>query len=231
MPRPLTNYFIKLLAALLMAIDHVGAVLLPELLLLRVIGRFSFPLFAWLLVQGESHTRNFRRYALRLLGFGILSQPIYMLTFRVQRPNILFVLLLGLLCLRFARKFPRWQLFIWIGAGILAAATDMEYSSYGIAAIALISWFDGSWLWWIGWLLLHLLTWLTLPTLGYLQIPAILAPLLFSLTNHQQGAKARWFYFFYPLHLLVLLLIRATGAFPTLSSTLAEFAAVIQQLT
>lgn len=212
MPRSLTNYSIKLLAALLMLIDHIGVVLLPQLAILRVIGRFSFPLFAWLLVQGERHTTRFRRYALRLLGFGLLSQPIYMLTFRVQRPNILFVLLVGLLCLRLARTFPRWQLFIWLGSGALAAAVDLEYGSYGIAVIALISWFDSTWIWWISWLLLHLLIWLVSPNLGQSQAPAIAAPLLFSLATQERGAKARWFYWFYPVHLLILWLIETAIA-------------------
>lgn len=207
----MNSYHVKLLAALCMVIDHVGVVLFPDAWLLRCIGRFSFPLFCWLLVQGEAHTTNLRKYALRLLGLGILSQPIYMLTFRVQRPNILFLLLLGLLCLRFARTFPRWQGFVWLGAAMLATATDTEYGSYGIALIALVGWFEPTWIWWISWLLLHLALWLILPSLGSLQIPAILAPLLFCLTNQQRGAKARWFYLFYPLHLLALLLIRDGG--------------------
>lgn len=204
----MTNSSIKLLAALLMVVDHIGAILYPNFFLLRVLGRFSFPLFGWLLVQGEKHTTNFRRYVLRLLWLGILSQPIYMLAFEVQRPNILFTLVTGLLCLHLGRTFPRWQLFIWIAAGVLAAATDMEYGSYGIAVIALIGWFEPSWMWWMGWLLLHLITWLVFPSIGQLQTPVMLAPLLFSLANYQQGAKARWFYLFYPLHLLVLFLIK-----------------------
>jgi len=209
MSRSLTNYSVKLLAALFMAIDHTGVVLFPELSILRMIGRFSFPLFGWLLVEGERHTTSFHRYALRLLVLGILSQPIYMLTFQVQRPNILFVLLLALLCRRFARFFPDWQLLAWLGAVILATVTDMEYGGYGIALIALISWFEPTWLWWMRWLSLHISIWIIWPSLGLLQAPAILAPIWFSLTNHQQGAKARWFYLFYPLHLLLLFLIKS----------------------
>ncbi|GAB4365199.1 MAG: hypothetical protein Kow00121_01570 [Elainellaceae cyanobacterium] len=191
-----------------MVVDHIGAVLFPDIQLLRILGRFSFPLFAWLLAEGESHTSNIRRYALRLLGLGVLSQPIYMLTFQVQRPNILFVLLLGLFCLRLARHFPHWQLLIWLSGGTLATAIDMEYSGYGIAIMAAIGQFKSTWAWWSGWLLLHLLTYLIVPGLGLSQIPAIFAPLLFIPANHQQGAKARWFYLFYPLHLLVLLVLR-----------------------
>lgn len=207
MARPLTSYHLKLLAALLMVIDHAGVVLFPNLLVLRVIGRFSFPLFVWLLVQGEQYTKNIRQYALRLLGLGLLSQPIYMLTFDAQIPNILFTLLLGLVCLRLARTFPRWQLFVWVGGGALAAITHVEYGIYGIAMIALTQRYKPDWFWWMGWFLLHLLTWLMQPSLGSFQGPAVFAPLLFMLADQRRGAKARWFYLFYPLHLLILMLI------------------------
>lgn len=208
MLRLLTNYHIKLLAALLMLIDHAGVVLFPDTEVLRVIGRFSFPLFAWLLVQGERHTTNFSKYALRLLGLALVSQPIYMLIFQVQQLNILFLLLLGLLCLRFARAFPRWQIVVWLGAGVLATLIGIEYAGYGIALIALIGWFKPTlWHWWIGWLLMHLVTWTVDPDLAQSQASALLAPLLFYLTRDQRGARARWFYLFYPFHLLALLLI------------------------
>ncbi|WP_416669273.1 TraX family protein [Egbenema bharatensis] len=209
MPRSLTNYHIKLLAALFMAIDHIGVVLFPDADILRILGRFSFPLFAWLLVEGEKHTSDVRRYGLRLLVLGIISQPIYWLTFESQRLNILFMLLLGLLSLRGSRMFPSWQIIIWLGSAGLATAIGIEYGAYGIALIALIGRFKPDGIWWMSWLLLHLVTWLVLPNLGSFQVPAIFTPLCFSLTNHQRGAKARWFYWFYPVHLLILFFIRA----------------------
>jgi hypothetical protein len=208
MPRSLTNYQIKLLAVLFMAIDHIGVVLFPEIQFLRVLGRFSFPLFGWLLVQGEQHTHNVYRYALRLLGLGILSQPIYMLTFEVQRPNILFTLLLGLFCLRVARTLPQWEPFVWLGGALLATAIDTEYGAYGIVMIALIGKFEFTGIWWASWLLFHLITVIIAPSLGISQSPAISSPLLFAMANHQRGKKARWFYWFYPLHLLLLFLLR-----------------------
>lgn len=38
---------IKILAALFMLIDHAGLILFPEIIILRYIGRLSFPLFAF----------------------------------------------------------------------------------------------------------------------------------------------------------------------------------------
>ena len=113
----LTNYHLKLLAAATMVIDHVGVVFYPDNDWLRIVGRISFPLFVWLLVQGETHTRNVWQYGLRLAALGVLSQPLYQIVLDANRPNILFQLLLGLVCLRLTRRFSTFALPIWILGG------------------------------------------------------------------------------------------------------------------
>lgn len=205
----LSNYRVKLLAALLMVVDHIGVVFFPEVLELRVIGRLSFPLFCWLLVQGEKYTKNFRQYAIRLLALGIISQPIFQLLFQVQSLNILFTLLVGLGCLRAARQAPRYRALSWIGGGILAQVTGVEYGAYGVGAIALIKQFQPHKIWWwASWVLLHLILLLAQPSFGQFQLPAVAAPLVLLMVNHQPGAKARWFYLFYPAHLLVIYFVK-----------------------
>lgn len=200
----LNNYQIKLLAAVLMLVDHIGAVFFPGIAWFRIVGRFSFPLFILLVVEGEEYTHNFGQYCLRLLLLGILSQPIFWLLFRSSQWNILFVLLLGLLCLRLVRLFPQWPLLIWLVGGVIAQLLHLEYRAYGIVAIALIHCFRVSATWWAGWVALHLSLLIIVPGFAVLQFPAILAPFLLYFTNHQHGKKARWFYLFYPLHLLAL---------------------------
>lgn len=204
----LNNYQIKLLAATLMLVDHIGAVFFPSITLFRMLGRYSFPLFILLLVDGEKHTRNFRQYCLRLLLLGIVSQPIFWLVFGSAQRNILFMLLLGLLCLRLVRIFPQGRLLIWLGGGAIAQLLNVEYQAYGIAAIALIHSFRLSPIWWAGWIGLHLCLLIIAPGFGILQFPAIFVPFLLSFANHQQGQKAQWFYLFYPLHLFALWLFR-----------------------
>ena len=49
---------IKLLAAVLMVIDHIGAIFFPQIVWLRCVGRISFPLFAYMLAVGCKYTRN-----------------------------------------------------------------------------------------------------------------------------------------------------------------------------
>jgi hypothetical protein len=127
----LTNYAIKLLAAATMLIDHIGVVFFPDAIGWRIVGRLSFPLFIWLLVQGEAHTRDIWRYVLRLVALGAVTQPIYQLTFGTARPNILFVLLLGLVCLRLARNFPRFEIPIWLGAAGLSVGPLSSFRPRG----------------------------------------------------------------------------------------------------
>lgn len=204
----LNNYQIKLLAAISMLIDHIGAVFFPGVAIFRIIGRFSFPMFIMLLVDGEKHTRSVGQYALRLLLLGLVSQPIYQRLFESDQWNILFLLLSGLLCLRLARAFPKWQLLIWVAGGAIAELLTFEYGAYGIGAIALIRHFQNSVIWWTGWIGLHFVFLLITPELAISQLPAVFAPLLLYIANHKRGAKARWFYLFYPLHLLILWLIQ-----------------------
>src|SRR5450759_5584692 len=74
---------LKLVAIVSMTIDHVGAILLPQVGWLRIIGRVAFPLFAYQLAAGYLHTRNLARYALRLAVWGLIAQPVYMIAFGV----------------------------------------------------------------------------------------------------------------------------------------------------
>ena len=204
----LTQFQFKGLAAVLMVIDHIGAIFFPDIALFRIVGRLSFPLFAWLLVQGEAHTRHFWRYALRLLVLAFFSQTFYWGAFEIWgwwwELNILFTLLVGLLGLRAARRWPKFALGFWVVAALLAEALRMDYGAYGIGAIAILQAYRFTLPWWSAWGALHL----AYALLGGIhQLPALTLPLLLSLSNGSQGRRARWFYGFYPGHLALLWLI------------------------
>jgi hypothetical protein len=197
----LTNYHLKLLAAATMVVDHVGVVFYPDDDWFRIVGRISFPLFVWLLVQGETYTRNVWQYGLRLATLGIVSQPLYQVVLAADRPNILFQLLLGLICLRLTRRFSTFALPIWILGASVALLTETSYGAYGIALTAMTRYFQPTLIWWAVWAGVHLIWALDA---GPFQLPVIGVPLLFCLANGKQGAKARWFYGFYPGHLALL---------------------------
>ena len=75
----------------------------PALLALQratdYIGRIAAPIFLFSIANGYRHTRNFKKYALRLLIFACLAEYPYYLLFGFHG-NIIFTLLLGLLTLR-----------------------------------------------------------------------------------------------------------------------------------
>lgn len=62
---------LKLIAAFTMLLDHAGALLFPEVMILRVIGRLAYPLFAFMIAEGCRHTRNKLRYFLLIFGLGL----------------------------------------------------------------------------------------------------------------------------------------------------------------
>lgn len=73
----LSGNALKILAAIAMAVDHVGLVLLPTVPVLRQIGRLAFPIFAFMIAEGCAHTRNALRYFLSLLTLGVVCQTAY----------------------------------------------------------------------------------------------------------------------------------------------------------
>ena len=201
----LTSYHLKLLAAATMVVDHIGVVFFPEYPGFRIIGRVSFPLFVWLLVQGEAHTKDIGQYGLRLGALGIISQPFYQIVLGADRPNILFQLLLGLGCLRLTRNYPKFALPIWLLGAAVALLINVSYDVYGIALLAMTRYFRPTLAWWMIWVGFHLVwAW----SAGPYQLPVVLVPILFHLANGHRGQKARWFYGFYPGHLILLWVVQ-----------------------
>ena len=78
-------FLMKILAVISMLIDHTAIVLFPRFIdvsvymAMRAIGRFAFPVFAFLIVNGYERTRDVKRYLTRLLAFAVISQIPYVL--------------------------------------------------------------------------------------------------------------------------------------------------------
>ena len=97
LPR-LSGSSLKIIAVISMVIDHCAYYLLEHGTVLyetmRCVGRIAFPVFAFLIAEGFSHTRNRQRYFLQLLAFAIISEiPWFLLNGTDGTHNVMFTLL------------------------------------------------------------------------------------------------------------------------------------------
>lgn len=140
--KPNTDHgLLQLVAFVTMVVDHVGVVFFPGVTIFRVIGRIAFPLFCWGIATGAERTRNFNRYALRLLILGIVTQPFFMkaLSHQWLDLNVLATLFLGLMAIR-GIQLNRFGSAVWLPALCLmvSAAFRMDYGWQGVLLIMLM---------------------------------------------------------------------------------------------
>ena len=244
--RGITGGWLKWFAVITMFIDHFAAVFFPTwywparlaagiqpmitdgaralYLILRGVGRFSFPIYCFLLVEGYFHTRNVKKYLGRLLFFGLISEIPFDLAFDRawfvwQSQNVYFTLFLGLLAVSLFDSLRReaagesslWRRVGYRLLGLLCVGSCMYAAQrigvdYGWSGVLVIFWmyfFRGE----------------ELPRAAA-AAPALLATgmieavswpdfLLFRYYNGQRGRQPKYFfYIFYPAHLALLVLVR-----------------------
>lgn len=238
----MNNFHLKCFACIVMLIDHIGAILLPDVIILRYIGRLAFPIFAFLISEGYEKTKNRKSYALRLLSFAIFSQIPYSIAFNTLRLNIFFTLLGGLgaiaICdydfnfFNFREKFKipdnKYKFIQYIvkivlifGLCILFTVVNTDYSAYGILTILCFKLFKGNYKRLIFYIiiinLLHVnnnlsyyLTYnISIDFNAFIQLFSILSLLIISKYNNKKGKSFKYgFYCFYPVHLILLSIIR-----------------------
>ena len=105
----ITSYQLKWIAIVTMVIDHMGAILYPTEMVFRYIGRISFPIFCFLLVEGFCHTHDIFGYMARLGAFALMSEIPYDLAFNGEvleftHQNVFFTLLLGVILMYVLEK-------------------------------------------------------------------------------------------------------------------------------
>ena len=68
---------LKLIALITMTIDHIGAYLLPQYQILRIIGRLAMPIYAFLIAEGCRYTKNKFKYLGLMAAFALGMQLAY----------------------------------------------------------------------------------------------------------------------------------------------------------
>lgn len=220
--KSLTQEALKLIACMTMLLDHIGATILPSTGL-RIIGRISFPIFCFLLAEGIAHTRNPKRYGLRLLTGALLAEIPFDLLFygglTLAHQSVMITLLLGFLMAMWMKKTGNMMLPFAV-CFLAAEFLRTDYGGFGVALIAvffvsrekpqkfliqligmaLIMWLMGS----------------MEVSLGIIRVPvqmfALLAMVPIYFYSGRKSSGNLWiqraFYLFYPAHLAILLLIK-----------------------
>lgn len=99
----MTSFILKIIAMVTMFCDHFGYAFAGHFSFFNYIGRIAFPIFAFQISEGFIHTKNLKKYFIRLLLFAMISQIPFQLFLQKFIPNsstclnIFFTLSLGLL--------------------------------------------------------------------------------------------------------------------------------------
>lgn len=222
----MTSFVLKIIALITMACDHIGDGIVHKFSFWNVIGRIAFPIFAFQISEGYKHTKDLKKYFIRLFIFALISQIPFMLFLSTFSPdthklNIFFTLLLGLGSI---------ALYDWCNQqhkvlGVLSVTTMMaiahftkcDYGWYGVAIIFLFYLFKENKLWMnLSFIVVtavkYLQYYFMAPSMVYSYIYMFLgvcSSLLFiNLYNGKKGPGMKYFlYIFYPAHLLILYFI------------------------
>lgn len=75
---------LKLIALLLMVLDHLGYFFFPDQEWMRAVGRLAMPIFAFAIARGFYYTSNRRKYLLRMGLLALISQGPFMFAFGAE---------------------------------------------------------------------------------------------------------------------------------------------------
>ena len=226
--RVFTSSSLKLIAVITMFIDHFGATVMGQAVLrlpavkadaglyqnmlllyrlIRYIGRIAFPIYCFLLVEGFLHTRNKMKYLLRLGIFVLISEipfdyAIYNHWFYPDKQNVFFTLFFGMLVMVLADRFRNdWLQFLIMAAGVyLGWLFKTDYGARGVFLICTL-------------FLVRYARPIQCLAGALIMQYELTAPLAFIPVLLYNGEKGNlkmkyFFYWFYPVHLLLLGLAR-----------------------
>ncbi len=224
----MSSFALHIWAMLLMLCDHLQLTLLPDLPILRCVGRLAFPLFAFMAVEGYLHTRSLKKYLLRLLMLAVISEiPFDLLVsgsvFDPMHQNVIWTIILGLCCIRafenISADLKKMLSAVVIIASLAAAIiARVDYSSAGVLTLLAFYAFRGNT---VRCRLMQLLSlaFINLVLLGGIEFAfpyqalAVLSLPIIWLYDGSQGPHNGFIkaanYLFYPAHMLILALFSA----------------------
>ena len=156
----LTSAVLHILAMAFMLCDHMWATVIPGSDWLTCVGRLAFPIFAFMIVEGYFHTRNFRKYLLRMLLFAVIAEIPFNLmaggsVLYPVHQNVLWTFLISLLCIHWNERVKdqkEWKrLLVALATLVLGALvgliTMVDYHHAGVLTVLVFYFFRGR-KWW-----------------------------------------------------------------------------------
>lgn len=163
----MNSFQIKLIALILMTIDHIGEFLFPQCDLLGYIGRLSAPLFLYILCWSIDYTRNRVRFLARvyaasvimdiiwiLLSIGGIHTDTYNSVFSIFFIVIAVVMILenktlskiSKICIILAWQAAAWILVFVVMQDIIANA-EYETICLIMHSLGIVTYSEGGWFW------------------------------------------------------------------------------------
>ena len=231
----LSTFSLKVLAVITMFIDHFAVLYLTDYKdlynLCRSIGRLSFPIFCFILVEGFYHTKNRLSHAILLGIFGLISEIPYNMMygslFNLSKQNVILTLFIGYMVIWaldsismfkidysdvVLKKVSAGRLNALLELAVMLVGFCMAYflnTSYSYGGILLIICFYVFRKYHIGKAIVNFV--FNCGMFGFgIQWFGALSIIPIGLYNERVG-KYRWkyfFYMFYPLHLILLSVIK-----------------------
>ena len=236
----ITSASLHIMAMIFMLCDHLWGTIVPGNDWLTCIGRISFPIFAFMIVEGYFHTSNLKKYAGRLFVFALISEIPFNLALgsRIFYPihqNVLWSFLISLGLIHWNEKAKKsgklWKRLVVGTASVILGylggiLTMVDFYHAGVLTVLVFYFFRGRK--WYNYLGQFVTLWyINIEMLGgysYMidimgktyflvrQSFAMLALVPIWLYSGRRGYHSKAFqyfcYWFYPVHLLVLGLLK-----------------------
>ena len=159
-----TSFSLHMMAMIFMLCDHLWGTIIPGNDWLTCIGRLTFPIYAFLIVEGYFHTKNLKKYIGRLLIFAILSEIPFNLAmgsslFFPIHQNVLWSFLISIGLIHWNEKVKERKLWKRILVGIITLCiasiggiiTFVDYYNAGILMVLVFYFFkDKKWWCYLG---------------------------------------------------------------------------------
>ena len=229
-----TSFSLHIKAMVFMLFDHLWGTIVQGNDWMTCIGRLTFPIFAFLTVEGYFHTKNLKKYVSRLLLFAVISEIPFNLAmgssiFFPIHQNVLWSFLISIGLIHWNEKGKEKQIVRRILVGVASVCigyivgiiTFVDYYNAGILMVLIFYFFRGKKWSWLGQLIC--LWYINFEMLGGFSYEvelfgqthfiarqgfALLALIPIWLYRGKQGPYnktiQRIYYGFYPAHLLIL---------------------------